>query len=61
MAAHLLELLFFGGQVLAVAFLVYGAWLCFTAGRERRKDAPAKEKPASAAGASRDPEGGAWA
>jgi hypothetical protein len=62
MASHLLELLFFGGQIAAVAFLVYGAWLCFTAGRERpSKRAPAPEKPAGAAGASERPEGGAWA
>lgn len=63
MASHLLELLFFGGQIAAVALLAYGAWLCFTAGRPHpRKRAPAPENPASAAaGASERPEGGAWA
>ena len=62
MASHLLQLLFLGGQILAAGFLVYGAWLCFTAGRERRKDAPpAKNDPAPAARAGRSPEGGAWA
>jgi threonine/homoserine/homoserine lactone efflux protein len=62
MASHLLQLLFFGGQILAVALLVYGAWLCLSAGRERPADqeAPAPEKPASAA-AGDTPEGGAWA
>ena len=62
MASHLLELLFFCGQVAAVAFLVYGGWLCFTAGRERPKErAAVPEKPANAAGAGKSPEGGAWA
>ena len=64
MTSHLLEWVFFCGQVAAVAFLVYGAWLCFTAARERPAErAPAAEpgKAASAERATQTPEGGAWA
>jgi hypothetical protein len=59
MASIFLQILSFTGALAALAFLAYGAWLCFTAHRAppRRRAAERAAEPGKPA---RSPEGDAW-
>lgn len=63
MALNLLQVVFFIGQLAAIALLVYGAWLCIGAQRKQPRPgaAPAPEEAPAAAPAAGPRKGGAWA